>query len=120
MSLFRKDKWAFKRIKWEIRKFVIVCLCRCKYSVSSFCPGRTVLIILLCFLPGSAAAPKRGFMAASFPEVSAFSQKMEAPERLLSGSGDSQMLLVPNNLHINSEGPSRSPHHLAPSTISYT
>lgn len=108
MGLFRKDKWAFKIIKWKIRKFVLVCLCRCKYSVSSsFCPGRTVLIILFCFLPGS--APKRGFMAASFPEVSAFSQKMEAPKRLLSGSGDSQMLLVPNNLHINSESPSRSP-----------
>lgn len=59
-------------------------------------------------------------MVASFPEVSAFRPKMEAPKGLLSGSGESQMLLLQHSLRVNSEGPNKFPHHLAPSTMPYT
>lgn len=84
MNFFRKDKWAFRRTNWEVRTFVIVSVYA---GASPTLPPLSALRgelmeILLCFLPGSEAAPKKGIMAASVPEISAFSQVMEAPKGL--------------------------------------
>lgn len=62
---------------------------------SSCCPERRVNgYFTRSFLPESEAAPRRGITAASVPEISAFSQVMEAPKRLLSESSESQTLLA--------------------------
>ena len=81
MSFLRKDKWTFRRTKWEIRKLVIVF----GYAGSSAhlpplsAPEESYGNFTLSFLPGSEAAPKR-FTVPPFLEVSAFSQIMEAPK----------------------------------------
>lgn len=52
--------------------------------------------LLSFFLGCGETPPGKGFMAASFPEVAAFTQIREAPKRLLSASQvfESQMFLV--------------------------
>lgn len=86
-----------------------VCLCRCEYSAPSLCPEKRVMEILLSisFLGGSCPQEGQPHSQKFLPLV----RKWKLQKSFYSGTGESQMFSVQNNLHIDSEGPNGSPHH---------